>query len=531
MEAISRFLEQQPLFAFFLVIAAGYALGQIDIKGFSLGMGGVLFSGLLVGAISPKSQPPAFLGTLGIVVFQYGIGLHYGKQFFSGLASAKGIRFTVLTILSLLAAAAATVGIMRIQDVPIPMMTGLFAGSATTAPAMMAAIEASGSNDPAIGYTVAYPFGLVGPMLCMYFFLAVMKPAIKLTSQKRINTIEARVGSDQVLGMSIAELVNMLPKDVQILAVRSGNYNQLPNANHLLSARDTLLLGGDNRDSLDSACALIGQHMPGKIVSDRSHLDYARFFASRASVIGLPISEIKFPENVEVSIVQIRRGDADILPTPALTLEFGDRVGLLADRKHFPALRKFFGDSIRSTTEFSYIALGIGMVLGVVASIIPIPIPGIGTIKAGIAGGVLIVALILGRLGRTGSLTWTMPLSANLVLRNFGLSLFLAQIGMNSGEKFFASVQHTGISLLIIGVFILLSLVLFPLLIGHFLMRISADELLGITSGLSGNAAIVAYASKAVPSEHVEASFAQVYPAAMIAKILIAQALIAIWGT
>src|SRR6476659_3487126 len=117
MEAVSRFFEQQPMFALFFVIAAGYAIGQISIKGFSLGMAGVLFSGLVVGVISPKSQPPAFLGVLGIVVFQYGIGLHFGKQFFSGIASAKGIRFTILALFSLIAAAVTTVLIMRIKNI------------------------------------------------------------------------------------------------------------------------------------------------------------------------------------------------------------------------------------------------------------------------------------------------------------------------------------------------------------------------------------------------------------------------------
>ncbi len=179
---------------------------------------------------------------------------------------------------------------------------------------------------------------------------------------------------------------------------------------------------------------------------------------------------------------------------PGLTLEIGDRIGLLAHRKYFKSLRNFFGNSIRGTTEFSYISLGIGMVMGVLLGIVPIPLPVIGTMKLGIAGGSLIVALILGKLGRTGKLTWTMPLSANLTLRNFGLSIFLAQVGMSSGAPFVQVVSENGLMLLLAGAAILLALAVTPLLIGYYIMKIPFDDLLGITSGITGNPAILAYA-------------------------------------
>ena len=190
-------------------------------------------------------------------------------------------------------------------------------------------------------------------------------------------------------------------------------------------------------------------------------------------------------------------------------------------------MRKFFGNSIRGTTEFSYISLGIGMVLGVLLGIIPIPVPVLGTMKVGIAGGSLIVALILGKLGRTWKLTWTMPLSANLTLRNFGLSIFLAQVGMSSGAPFVNVVKDSGMIFLVAGACILFALALTPLLIGYFVMRIPFDDLLGITSGVTGTPAILAYAYRSLPSDRVEICYAMIYPAATILKIVIAQLLIA----
>jgi putative transport protein len=529
MESLARFLESQPLLALFLVIALGYAVGQINIKGFSLGVGAVLFSGLIIGAISPASQPPAIIGTLGITMFLYGIGIAYGKQFFAGLTSAIGIRYNVLAFVSLIFTTGVTVALMKITSTPMTYLAGVFSGVTTTAAAVMAAIDAAKTTDPAVGYSVGFPVGLLGTILGMYFIQALVKPKHDSFGQKFLRTVE--VESSAVAGMTISDLMKDIPKSVRILAIRTEDKNQIPRAEYVLSSSDLLFLGSENGSALDEACAIIGNKAPGKIVKDRSHLDYLRVFASKQNVVGLQLSQIKFPEGIEANIVQIRRGDTDLLASPDATLEYGDRIGLLSDRCHFENLRKFFGDSIRSTTEFSYIALGIGMVLGVIVSLIPIPIPGVGTLKLGIPAGVLIISLILGKLVRTGPITWTMPFSANVILRNFGLSLFLAQVGMNSGEKCANTIQETGMSFVILSAILLIPLVFFPLLVGHFLMKMPFDDLFGVTSGLAGNAAIVSYATKAVPSERVEISYAMVYPAAIILKIIIAQALVTIWKT
>ena len=164
-------------------------------------------------------------------------------------------------------------------------------------------------------------------------------------------------------------------------------------------------------------------------------------------------------------IAQIRRGDANILPRPDLLLEFGDRVGMLAHRDDFPALQKFFGDSIKGTAEFSYISIGLGMALGFLLGAIQFPLPGIGKLSVGLAG-VLIMALILGNMRRSGGMNWTIPLSANLVLRNLGLTLFLAQVGMASGPKFAATVTQSGLQMLFLGAIVLAALVLPILILG-----------------------------------------------------------------
>ncbi|RPJ75570.1 MAG: YidE/YbjL duplication, partial [Acidobacteria bacterium] len=162
METLTAFLTHQPLLALFLVVASGYAIGAINVKGFSLGVGAVLFSGLFIGAIVPASQPPAIVGTLGLVMFLYGLGVQFGRQFFAGLAGKAGRRYNVLAVIALGTAALVATVEMMVIDVSAPMMAGLFAGSGTNAATMQAAMEAAGTKEPAIGYSVAFPFGLVG---------------------------------------------------------------------------------------------------------------------------------------------------------------------------------------------------------------------------------------------------------------------------------------------------------------------------------------------------------------------------------
>lgn len=528
MEIIIAFLNQQPFLALFLVIATGYAIGSINIRGFSLGVGAVIFSGIFIGAIAPKCQPPAMVGTLGLVMFLYGLGVQFGRQFFEGLSGAAGRRLNMLSVLALVAATGVTALEMMLMNVPLPIMVGLFTGAGTSSASMQAAMEAAKSSDPAVGYGIAYPFGVVGAILSIYFMQRIVRPNIDLSSKSGLEMVEVAIHSPEAIGRTLGEVIARMPQGVRVLVARTGNENKHPDPAVILAADDVLLLESFNRDSLEAAQQLLGERATGRLVNDRSRIDYLRVFVSKPNLAGLRLSDLKLPGGIEATITHVQRGDMEMLITPGLILESGDRVGLLTDRKAFPAVRAFFGNSIRGTTEFSYISLGIGMVLGVLVGLIPIPVPVLGTLKVGIAGGSLIVALILGKFGRTWRLTWTMPLSANLTLRNFGLSIFLAQVGMSSGAPFVNVLQDSGVTLLLAGAAILFALAFTPLLIGYYVMRIPFDDLLGLTAGVTGNPAILAYAYRSYPSDRVEICYAMIFPAATILKIMIAQMLIAV---
>lgn len=526
MDIVRTFFEQQPLLVMFLVIGLGYALGGVNIRGFALGAGAVLFVGLGVGMFVPKAAPPPLLGSLGLLMFVYGVGIMYGKQFFSGLTSPFGLKANGLVLLSHLAGIGVCYVAYAWFSVGPAAIAGLFCGALTSTPALQAAISAVGNNDPALGYSVAYPFGFIAPFLCMHFANLWLKQKVLTPAGPSLDLREVAVRNPEVIGRPLVEVIAGLPAGVRIVVVRQGDQNRVPAPDMTLAHNDVVALTGESEEALERARSLIGEFAAGRITGDRGDLDYFRLFVSRPAAVGVSLADLLIPGVPEFSVLHVRRGDADLLPRPELVLEFGDRVGLMARREHRDAARRHFGDSIKGTTEFSYVALGVGMALGILLGILPIPIPGLGTLSLGLAGGPLVVGLILGRLGRTGNWVWTMPVSANLILRNLGLTVFLAQVGMSSGPKFLATVQQTGMLFLILGAAIVLVAVLFNLLVGHFVFRFRLDDLLGATCGVAANPAHAVFASKLVTTDRTDIAYAITFPTGTIMKILLLQVML-----
>ena len=305
--------------------------------------------------------------------------------------------------------------------------------------------------------------------------------------------------------------------------VRKGHQNLVPSSEIVLAAGDGLMIVAESQDAVAETASRFGRLEPGRIVKDRSALDYIRVFVSKANLVGVPLANLPLPAGFPAHLLHVRRYDMDIVPTPDLTLEFGDRVGVLLPPERKEEMRRHFGDSVKSTAEFSYVSLGIGMALGVLLGLVPIPIPGVGTVTLGIGGGPLIVALIAGKLRRTGPLLWVMPLPANIVLRNFGLSIFLAAVGINAGQPFVRTVAETGPTMLLVGAVVLLTTVLIVLLVGHYLMKIPYDDLLGIASGATGNPAILVYSNRMAPTERPDIGYAMIFPSMTIVKVVAVQ--------
>jgi putative transport protein len=519
LDAVRHLLEQSPMLALFAAIGLGYALGRISVAGFSLDVGAVLFAGLVLGAIAPAAAPPALVGSIGLVMFLYGIGIQYGRQFFAGLRGA-GLKWNVLGAVGVFASLGVAVVAGGAFDISPAHSLGMFAGALTSTPTLQAAIDAVGDRAPAIGYSVAYPMGVLAPILCIFVFSRLVQA--RLAPALAPPAIVEIVLADGKKGTTVAAVIAGLPPEVHLVAIRQGRTNKLPDPEIRLDAGDELLLFGDP-GAIDRAREQLGRVESGRLASDRSTLDIARFFVSRAALTGVPIRRMPWPAAVDAKVVEVRRGDAVLLADPDLVLEYGDRVAVIAPRQTFPTLRKHFGDSIKSTTEVSYVSVGLGMSLGVLVGLIQIPIPGLGHFSMGLAGGPLVAALVLGKLGRTGPLAWHLPLPANLTLRTFGLTLFLASVGLGSGAPFVETLADTGFVFLAISTGIVLSAMVVGFLVGHYLLRMATDDLLGVVSGLAGNPAILVYANKVLPSDRIDAGYATIFPSLTILKIVCAQ--------
>ena len=341
--------------------------------------------------------------------------------------------------------------------------------------------------------------------------------------------LEIALRNPALAGKTLGEVMAALPAGVQIVALRRESRNEPASPSSVVAANDVVLAVGPDKEALAKAVEVLGESTRSSLLTDRRDLDYLRVFASRPTMVGRALGDLDLPGEKGSVLIQVRRGDTDILPRPDLVLEFGDRVGVLAHRGDFAAMRKFFGDSIKGTAEFSYISIGIGMALGFLIGAIQLPLPVIGKLSVGLSG-VLIMALILGNLRRTGGMNWTIPLSANLVLRNLGLTLFLAQVGMASGPKFASTVTETGFTMLALGAVVLVALVVPILVLGLFVFKLPYDEVAGIVSGACGNPAILAFSNKLAPTDRPDLGYAMIFPGMTIVKILFVDIVPAFFG-
>src|ERR1041385_3697596 len=510
----------QPILTAFLAIGVGYLVGQINIGGFLLGVGAVLFVGPALGAFSPKAQIVGPLGPTGLIMFLYGIGILYGRQFFEGMRGV-GRKYNLLALIGCVAGLLVALGLGQAFGIKIGHTLGIYAGSMTSTATLQAALDVMNNKEPSIGYSIAYPFGVIGPILCIYFMTRMVQPKFPAKAQ-RFHMGEVSIG-EKFSGRTLGDVAKELPDGVQVTMVRQGGHNVLPAPDLALSAGDAVLIIAERQDAVSEAATRLGKLEPGRLAKDRADLDYIRVFVGKANVVGVPLARLSMPAGFPTHILHVRRYDADIVPSPDLMLEFGDRVGVLMPPDKRDEIRKHFGDSVKAAAEFSYVSLGLGMVMGVLLGLIPIPIPGVGVVTLGIGGGPLIVALILGKLRRTGPMLWTMPLPANIVLRNFGLAMFLATVGVNAGQPFVRTVAESGFTMLFIGVAVLLTTVSIVLLAGHYLLKIPYDDLVGVASGATGNPAILVYSTKMAPTERPDIGYAMIFPSMTLVKVIAAQ--------
>lgn len=539
-----QILIDNPLLLLFVVAAIGYPLGRIKIWGINLGVAAVLFAGLVVGALHPDLKLPEIIYTLGLVLFVYTIGLTSGPGFFASL-HRRGLRDNLLVVGMISLAALLTVVAHLALNLSATLTAGLFAGSLTNTPALAGVVEnvkgiATPDTadrllaEPVVGYSITYPMGVVAMILAIALlqrlwridYEAESQGLAEFTSNKRLHTRTIQVTRPEAMRKSVHDLIDQEGWGVVFARLKRGDQLTLVSGDIRLQSGDLLSVVGP-LDELERATAYLGEVCEQRLDFDRSEFDYRRMFVSNPRLAGRRLKELGLPGRYGAVVTRVRRGDFELVPRGDMVLELGDQVRVLTQRQRLESVRSVFGDSYRALSEIDILSFGLGVGLGLLLGIVPVPLPGGIVFKLGFAGGPLIVALILGTVGRTGPIVWSIPYSANLTLRQIGLVLFLAGIGTRAGHAFVTTLtQGGGLAIFAAGAVITSATAFGTLWIGHKLLRIPMGLLTGMLAGLQTQPAVLGFSLEQTRNELPNMGYATVYPMAMIVKILIAQLLL-----
>lgn len=521
-------LAAQPLLLLFLVLAVGYAVGRVSLGGVQLGVAAVLFAGLAAGALDPSLHLPEIVRSFGLVLFVYAIGVASGPGFFASLRR-RGLRDSAWTVALLAGAAALAAGAHAAFGVPAPVVAGLFCGALTNTPALAAVLERlpAASTAPVVGYSVAYPAGALGIVLA----LAVARRAWRrdldaLARGGELAVRFVRVTSPEAVGRTIVELLARWNVRARFVRVRRAGEWRLVSPYEALARDDVVTVVGLPA-ALDRVVREMGEESEAREELGHGDLDFRRIFVSDPAVAGRPLQELKTLSRFGALVTRIRRGDVDLVPEGRTVLELGDRVRVVAPRERIPEVTRFFGDSYRALGEVDAVSFGLGIGCGLVLGGLSIPLPGGAFFRLGPAGGPLVAGLVLGALGRTGPLVWQLPYSAGLTLRQLGLAVFLAAVGVGAGTPFVRTLASGGgFTLLGAGAAVTLVTAALALVTARRWLRAPVGLAMGLASGVHTQPAALAFANDAARDESPNLGYASVSPVATVTKILLAQLLL-----
>lgn len=539
-------LVDTPILLLVVVSALGYLIGQIKIKGSSLGVAAVLFVGLAFGALDPRLGLPDFTTLLGLILFVYAVGLSSGPGFFAALRR-KGFRDNTFVAGILTVAALATGGLALALGLSNTVTAGLFAGSLTNTPALAALLERIEANAPAdlvqtmmtepvVGYSIAYPVGIAGVILALTIaqkvwdvdYAAEAKEATGGQTGELLQSTSILVTSKAVAGKTVQELMETHDWDVVFGRIRrTGSGQDLVEADTVIRPGVVVSAVG-TKENLQPVIDALGEPARAQLERQRHEYDFRRIFVSNPDATGRPLRNLRFLKQIGAIVTRVRRGDVEWLATADTVLELGDRVRVVARPDDMPLINERFGDSYTALSEVNLFTLSTGIMAGMLIGLIPIPLPGGLDFKLGLAGGPLIAGLILGNVGRTGPLVWYLPYNANLLLRQLGLVLFFAGVGTKAGYAFFNTLMAGGTGLIIFGAGALITCTtaFTALWIGYKGLNIPMGTLAGMLAGLHTQPAVLSYALQQAKNDLPNLGYATTFPMATIAKILLAQLLL-----
>ncbi|WP_369151851.1 putative transporter [Klebsiella variicola] len=539
-----------------LVAVVGLWIGNVKIRGVGFGIGGVLFGGIIVGhsvdqaGVALSSPMLHFIQEFGLILFVYTIGIQVGPGFFASLR-VSGLRLNLFAILIVILGGLVTAVLHKLFDIPLPVVLGIFSGAVTNTPALGAGqqilrdlgVPFEVVDQMGMSYAMAYPFGICGILLTMwlvrlFFRINVEKEAQRFEESSgnghaHLHTINVRVENPNLNQMAIQDVPMLNSDNIVCSRLKRGELLMVPAPGTLIQAGDLLHLVGRPED-LHNAQLVIGQEVATSLSTRGTDLKVERVVVTNEKVLGKKIRDLHVKQRYDVVISRLNRAGVELVASSSASLQFGDILNLVGRQEAIDAVAAELGNAQQKLQQVQMLPVFIGIGLGVLLGSIPLFIPGFpAALKLGLAGGPLIMALILGRIGSIGKLYWFMPPSANLALRELGIVLFLAVVGLKSGGDFVATLtQGEGLSWIAYGIFITAIPLLTVGILARMLAKMNYLTLCGMLAGSMTDPPALAFANNLHATSGAAAlSYATVYPLVMFLRIITPQLLaVLFWG-
>lgn len=529
-----------------LVAVTGLVLGSLKVRGVGLGIAGVLFSGLLFGhfKFSINHEMMEFAREFGLILFVYSIGVQVGPGIVDSLRR-EGLPMNALAALIAVLGAATALTLGRLFGIETPIIVGLLCGATTNTPSLGAAqaaiADSGGTADvlamPGLGYAVAYPFGILGIILTMFIIRAVFRIKVPEESdafqKSRAGAAENLERSNFVVenpsleGMALGEISLFEESGVIISRVQHDGVQSVATPETVLHAGDVLLAVGIHK-KLHALKLLIGKYADVDLSSAPSDLEARLLTVTKKDVVGKALRDLALPARYSVRITRILRAGVEMPVLPSVRMHYGDTMVAVGDKEQLERVAGVLGNSKRALNHPEMLPVFIGIVLGVIVGSIPFTVPGVpAPVKLGLAGGPLLVAIVLSRLGHVGRVVWYLPGSANLIIRELGIVLFLSCVGLKAGSHLIETlVQGDGLLWVFIGAMITVVPLLTAGIIARVFMKMNFLSICGLLAGSMTDPPALAFAGNFAGSEGPTVAYATVYPLTMILRVIIAQVLI-----
>ncbi|EGO8360894.1 putative transporter [Escherichia coli] len=533
-----------------LVAVVGLFIGNVKFRGIGLGIGGVLFGGIIVGhfvsqaGMTLSSDMLHVIQEFGLILFVYTIGIQVGPGFFASLR-VSGLRLNLFAVLIVIIGGLVTALLHKLFDIPLPVVLGIFSGAVTNTPALGAGqqilrdlgIPMEMVDQMGMSYAMAYPFGICGILFTMWMLRVIFRVNVETEALQHessrtnggalIKTINIRVENPNLHHLAIKDVPILNGDKVICSRLKREETLKVPSPDTIIQLGDLLHLVGQPAD-LHNAQLVIGQEVDTSLSTKGTDLRVERVVVTNENVLGKRIRDLHFKERYDVVISRLNRAGVELVASGDIGLQFGDILNLVGRPSAIDAVANVLGNAQQKLQQVQMLPVFIGIGLGVLLGSIPVFVPGFpAALKLGLAGGPLIMALILGRIGCIGKLYWFMPPSANLALRELGIVLFLSVVGLKSGGDFVNTlVNGEGLSWIGYGALITAVPLITVGILARMLAKMNYLTMCGMLAGSMTDPPALAFANNLHPTSGAAAlSYATVYPLVMFLRIITPQLL------